>query len=345
MIEFGSDFHYIPSGSHSNQSIHHYYPSAYYYADGRQALIHLYQTQGWERLWVPAYFCYDVVASLKQAGVDLRFYYDYPGHSNDIEPLVELKKKGCFHPKDAVLRVNYFGMRSHRSNTDLPVAVVEDHTHDLIGGWARYSTADWCIASLRKTLPIPEGGLLWSPIGLPLPESPKSSLENETVAKVRWEAMEIKSRYLEGEDVDKSAFRTGFVDTEEFFDRAPVCSLDRRSTVFLFVFDIKDWYLRKQENWSILRDIRKEGVRVLLPENPGCYPFSLIILFDTFAERDRVRKALIDRQIYPAVLWSIPPTLNGEISAFSQSMLSIHCDARYASADIQQMKSIIESIL
>ena len=225
------------------------------------------------------------------------------------------------------------------------VPVVEDHTHDLIGDWALRSTADWCIASLRKSLPIPEGGMLWSPVGLRQPEQPTLSDENEKIAAIRWEAMKLKARYLAGENVEKAAFRAGFVDTEDYFDRADVCDIDSLSREYLTQFDVRDWYNKKRENWELLRDIKKDGIRVVLPECRGCYPFSLVLLFDSFEERNRVRKELIERQIYPAILWNIPEPKDGDVFKFSRGMLSIHCDARYTKEDILQMRSIIESIL
>lgn len=345
MREFGSDFHYIePQGSGVN-TLRDFIPSANYYADGRQALIDLYRSQGWQRLWVPEYFCYDVIASLKEAGLELRFYADYPGYWEDDKTLESIQRNGYFRPTDAILRVNFFGTRGYRSPDKLNIPVVEDHTHDLIGSWAINSHADWCVASLRKTLPVPEGGMLWSAMGLPLPKAPAHSEENETIAAIRWEAMKLKKRYLAGENLEKQSFRAGFVDTEEYFDRADVCALDTASRDYLHSFDIRDWYNRKRDNWELLCDIKKEGVRILRPENMGCYPFSLILVFMTGDERNRVRKALIEKQIYPAILWSVPAPTEGEVFKMSNGMLSIHCDARYTKEDILQMKSIIESIL
>ena len=340
MKEFGSDFHYVNPKGGSN-TLRDFFPSANYYADGRQALIDLYRSQGWQRLWVPEYFCYDVIESLKEAGLELVFYTDYPGNDDNANDNLNVN----FRAGDAILRVNYFGTRGYRSPEKLNIPVVEDHTHDLIGSWAINSHAYWCIASLRKSLPVPEGGMLWSPVGLPLPKAPAVSEENEKIAAIRWEAMKLKARYLAGEDVEKQAFRASFVDTEEYFDRAEVCALDAGSQAFLRSFDIRDWYNRKRENWELLCDIKKDGVRVLMPENRGCYPFSLILVFMTGEERNRVRKALIEKQIYPAILWIVPAPTEGEIFKMSNGMLSIHCDARYTKEDILQMKSIIESIL
>ena len=110
-------------------------------------------------------------------------------------------------------------------------------------------------------------------------------------------------------------------------------------------FDIREWYNKKRANWELLRDIKKDGVRVLGIENMGCYPFSLVLLFDSLDERDRVRKELIAHQIYPAILWNVPSPTEGEIFQISRGMLSIHCDGRYNAEDIQQMRTIIESIL
>lgn len=347
MLEFGSDFHYIePGKSLIGKTIHDVFPSASYYADGRQALIHLYQSNCWERLWVPEYYCPDVIASLEAAGLVLSTYKDYPGWSDDVRSLQTLQEKGCLSSNHAILRVNYFGMRSRRSSIDLHgTVIIEDHTHDLLGEWARFSQTDWCIASLRKTLPIPEGGILWSPKQFQLPESPQRSEGNEDVAAIRWNAMRLKARYLAGEAVDKTTFRSGFLDTEGFFDSASVCSLDQMSQDYLASFDVADWYRRKRDNWEILRSIKKEGVMVLTPESRGCFPFSLIIRFDSPERRDKAKKALIDNNIYPAILWTIDPTLDEEVHEFAKEMLSIHCDGRYSPEETLRMKSIIESIL
>lgn len=346
MIEFGSDFHYIIGFQGTGNTLGEFYPHANYYADGRQALIHLYQSQGWQRLWVPEYFCYEVIESLKQAGLNLMFYTDWPTCNNDSKTIDAIQQKGHLLPTDAILRVNYFGTRLNRTSEHLPVAaVVEDHTHDLIGDWPIHSTADWCIASLRKSLPVPEGGILWSPMGLRLPEQPAASEENERIAFIRWEAMRLKSRYLAGEPIEKATFRAGYVNTEEYFDTAPICALDRTSQEYLRTFDTKAWYNRKRENWELLSDIRKDDMQVVRPESKGCYPFSLVLQFDNPDERDRGRKELIAHQIYPAILWNIPTPASGEVFSFSHCMLSIHCDARYTREDILEMKSIIESIV
>lgn len=346
MLEFGSDFHYIKSCCSSGRVLSDYYPIANYYADGRQSLIHLYKSYGWERIWLPEYYCYDVIKSLKDAGLNVVFYTDYPNNNEDSYTLNSIQEKGLFRPTDAILRVNYFGLRSHRSSDGFSVAaVIEDHTHDLIGDWASNSTADWCIASLRKTLPIPEGGILWSPRKFALPESPISLDQNEEIASIRWDAMELKARYIAGDGIEKAAFRPGYVDTEAFFDTCDVCALDKRSKEYLESFDVASWYQRKLDNWSLLRDFHRQDVRILVPDNSQCYPFSLVFVFSSHEKRDRGRQALIGNSVYPAILWHIPPSADGDVFMMSSNMLSIHCDARYSEEDIQQLKLIIQKVI
>ena len=343
MKEFGSDFHYIPSPASSCKSIYDYFPYANFYANGRQALIHLYKSQGWTKLWVPEYYCYEVINTLRGAGLELDFYTDYPGSKRNFISLDLIQKNGFFSSSDAVLIVNYFGLRSCRKYNSWSVAaVVEDHTHDIIGGWACNSSADWCIASLRKTLPIPQGGILWSPKGLELPSPPSMSTENELAAATRWEAMELKRSYILGDNIDKAIFRASFINTELFFDKCDVCSIDVKSREYLSTFDIQSWYQRKIANWNILKEINLPGVHVLLPENADCNPFSLILIFDSIEKRDKYRIALIENRVYPAILWSIPVMVGKGAYVMSRKIISIHCDARYSIEDIQQLKLIIQ---
>lgn len=336
MKEFGSDFHYLPIQDSSVRTIADYYPDAAYYAVGRHALIDLYKKAGWNSLWVPEYFCHVVLASLEKAGIKLKFYQDTPLADERDRVLSLPYEKG-----DALLRVNYFGLRSRRYNDDIPVPVIEDHTHDLIGDWAINSDADWCIASLRKTLPLAEGGILWSPKGNKLQDGLALSPENAQLASIRWEAMKKKSLYLEDEIDDKNEFRPDMLSTEEQIDGISVSAIDDESLSYIKQFDIDRWYGLKRENREILKNVQFKHVAVLEPENSKCTPFSLTLLFDTATMRNDFRKYLIDHSVYPAILWDIPQSYSSDAIDFSKRMLSIHCDARYSKEEMIQLRHIV----
>ncbi len=342
MKEFGSDFHTIdkfvkdaPCGMP--------FPDRYRLtADGRQCILELVRHYKWKRLWMPEYFCYNIIEYLRNnTETEIVFYVDYPGY-DDRSSILELP----FLEGDALLRMNYFGMRAYRSEKDIPVPVIEDHSHDLVGDWARHSDADWCIASLRKIVPIPEGGIMWSPKGIPLNAHPVQTSFNEELARKRWRAMEEKSKYLKGEKVEKDSFRILYLETEDAFDELEISSIDERSRRYLERFDINSWYDAKKRNWQILSNLSSNGgVEVLYPEKDTLVPFSLIILFDEEGKRDRIKKKLIEEFVYPAVLWNVPDDVHRYVRDFSRKMLSVHCDGRYNESDVKELYSKINTII
>lgn len=336
MKEYGSDFHFVPIYKSHGKTVRDFFPDAVYYACGRHAILDLYEQNAWNRLWVPEYFCYEVLSSMGQFGVNWCCYPDYP-LADESETILSLP----FEEGDALLRVNYFGLRSKRSNQGIPVPVVEDHTHDLIGGWAQNSDADWCVASLRKTLPLAEGGILWSPKSKKLQKTPRMTSENDDLAELRWNAMRKKTLYLEGKIDDKNEFRPVFLSTEKGFGVMGVSLMNVETFDYLSRFDIEQWYGMKKQNRNILNESLSTIATVLEPEDSNCNPFSFTLLFDTEDVRNVFRKYLIDSCVYPAILWNVPDDTTPEIMDFSKRMLSVHCDARYNREDIMQLCEII----
>jgi hypothetical protein len=292
-------------------------------------------------LWVPDYFCYEVIETIKQqTGIEVVMYSDSPLEEGKVEYL-------SFYEDDALLRMNFFGMREFRSSKNIPVPVIEDHSHDPFSHWALYSDADWCISSIRKTLPLPEGGMMWSPKEHKLDIDVTTSEENEKIASTRWEGMEMKARYLNGEEVSKDVFRNIFIETEEWFNSAEPALIDDRSrTCITKLFDLNLWLGAKRRNWALLSKlVNKEHCQVITAEHESCTMFSLILLMENSEWRDFVRKRLIDNCVYPAILWNVPSEASEASRDFSARMLSIHCDGRYTEKDVMQLADILNKAL
>lgn len=337
MIEFGSDFHFIDNYNSGRAHLTDVHRNAILLADGRQCIVVLIRQYGWKRIWMPDYFCYEVIDTIKeQTGIKVMFYEDNPLHEGQVERLP-------FEEGDVLLRMNFFGMRGQRNNKTLPCPVIEDHTHDMFGHWALYSDADWCIASIRKSLPLPEGGMMWSPKGHKLTVDVLPSEENEQIATTRWDGMEMKAQYLNGTAVSKEEFRKRYTGTEEWFDKAEPALIDERSRMFVTKqLDFDLWQGAKRRNWTLLKSLVKgDSCKVLKPEDDTCTMFSLVLLFDTKEQRDMVRKQLIGACVYPAVLWAVPESASAEPRSFSERMLSVHCDGRYTEVDIRQLANIL----
>jgi len=341
MQEFGSDFHYIDNYNSNRAHLTDVYKDVVFFADGRQCLIALMKQYGWKRIWMPEYFCYEVIGSFAEASdAEIAYYHDSPT-SDDSAVVTSLP----YEEGDVLLRVNYFGLRDFRSEKNIPVPVIEDHTHDLMGRWSLYSDADWCIASLRKILPIPEGGMMWSPKGHQYLSKVKSTPENNDVAQKRWTAMEMKSGYLAGEQVEKDSFRKLYIETEEWFDHAGLSGIDERTRTYLNHLDINAWVSAKRQNWKALKELVKTNVPVLEPEEESCNVFSFLILAKDREQRDQWRKELIVRKVYPAILWNVPNNVNAKAKDLSNRILSIHCDGRYSVGDMEQLSILLNEIL
>ena len=341
MREFGSDFHYVTDYQSKGVRLTDVYRDAFFLADGRQCIVALIQQEKWDKLWVPVYFCHEVIETIRQqTNIEIAFYPDNP-QSNDKEIVRNLP----YSKGDALLRMNYFGMRTHRNEADIPVPVIEDHTHDLYGHWALNSNADWCIASLRKVLPIPEGGMLWSPKGHPFILELENTEDNQSITDVRWEAMKMKRNYLNGIFLDKEAFRKRYVETEEWFDTAELSMIDKRSMDFIHELNVDLWHKTKRNNWQLLYYLLSNKVKILQPENESCAMFSLVVLTGNREQRESLRHSLIERDVYPAILWQMPKWTDENAREFSDRMLSIHCDGRYTEDDIKKLAGIVSQAI
>ena len=73
---------------------------------------------------------------------------------------------GSLSSTDIILVCNHFGISEQSlfdSLIDSPSLIIEDHTHDPWSPWSFGSRASYCFSSLRKTLPLPDGSVIWSP--------------------------------------------------------------------------------------------------------------------------------------------------------------------------------------
>lgn len=346
MKEFGSDFHTIKNNYNSeNLGFTSIFHNVSYLANGRQGLILILRQEKYKRLWVPEYYCYDILKDITKAtNIKFEYYKCYPGIEN-LDFLMQLP----FEKGDALLIMNYYGLDN---NINFPefVPVIEDHSHDLLNSTAFNSNADWCFASLRKTLPLAEGGIVWSPKGYKADDSINTSIDNEQLATRRWLAMDMKADYLNTsnsieQDIKlKESFRKLYLETEEAFSCLEISSLDDRSIELLKHFDVKDWYNQKKKNWIQLTSLIANKIDYLIPKNDSCTPFSLVLKLDNLERREKFRKELIKNGVYPAVLWSVPETCSKEVRMISDSLLSIHCDGRYTEQDITKLACIINIV-
>ena len=338
MIEFGSDYHLCGEKHIGGNTLFDVFPNVRLYASGRHAFSALLGHHDWKRIWIPAYFCYEVITHIEQLHVTVKLYNDFPNNPNVKQTIESLPTQ----EGDVLLRVNYFGVNLNAETLDIDIPIIEDHTLGLNSEWAKHSTADWCVASLRKSLPIALGGMLWSPKRQTLPQPIEVTNEVVKLADKRYEAMSLKTAYLNNQFHQKDVFRNLYIETEQQIETLQVSGLDNRSIEIITHLNIETWMNIKIENWETAhRLLTTYAIRHI--ENANS-PFSILLKCTSNEERELLRKHLIQRHIYPAILWTMPKDSPfDEAKVCADTMLSVHCDARYNSDNIVHIsKQIIE---
>jgi hypothetical protein len=340
--EHGSDFHWLdlePPAEPEPVPWH----GGTAWTSGRDALAALCRARRWRRLWVPTYFCQKVLAALRAAGVELAAYPDSP-----LDPAADPSRLPA-KPGDGILVVNYFGLRSQPADAYPGAAeVVEDHSHDPFSDWARRSRAPWCVASLRKTLPAPAGGVVWSPEGLVAPTATAATARGERAALAGLTALLLKRLYLDGQPVAKKSYRQLAAQSESAL--GDVSALPGWAGQLIATFPTGSWRRARRQNFASARSELSgvHGLRLLEPAAPDSVPFSLVLVLDRPTAATALRAALIRRRVYAARLWDLEqPVLEDVPEAhreLSRCAISVHCDQRYGASHMRDVARTIRAL-
>lgn len=331
--EHGSEFH-LPDLS-ASPSNNEWLRDFVYMGSGRDSLALLIaygiEHRGWKRVFLPTYYCEDVAPRLRGNGVEVLWYSAGPSREAEVP-------EGS--PGDVLVRVAYFGWGLATLAESFGGEIVEDHTHDPWG--AEESEADYCFASLRKTLPLPDGGILWSPRSHSLPATPQLDSAHTVAAMNKLAAMALKRSYLSGGDVDKFAFRALAVEGEAALGRGAISGILPLSQIMLEAMPINAWRRKRRENVEAFRDALGEGTGIEVVGPPDAEaPFAVILRLPNRHLRDALRTRLCNDSIYPAVLWPFDPerrqSLPPEDLSFSDTTMALHADARYGQDDMRRV--------
>jgi hypothetical protein len=335
--EVGGEFHLPvdPPGPY-----HRWPDDAVWYALGRHAVEALLRHLRSPRLWLPDYFCHEVAERWReQAAVEL--YEDDPRWP---EPGWESLRPDA---RDLVLAVNYFGVRSgspwREWREGTACVLVEDHAHDPASDWATTSAADYAFTSLRKTLPVPDGAILWSPRGLTLPEQPAGGADG---SELKLAAMLLKGEYLgRGDGGLKERFRRLQLDGEERLAGAAVAGAAAATRESLVRGVPLPWRARRSENTARLLSALHglNAAEPLFTEWPAdAAPFGAVLVFESGDVRDAVGEALRGADVYCPVHWADAGESGSErVRELAARILTIPTDWRYSAADMARVASLV----
>jgi acyl-CoA synthetase (AMP-forming)/AMP-acid ligase II len=293
---------------------------------------------------VPAYICGSVLDALAVEGLRPVLY----GVDAHLEVMVDQLLHGK-HRAQAVLLVDYFGFASNagcyvRQLAGQGLRIIYDCSHSLLGMPRASPLVDTYVASLRKLLPLPDGGLtlVHSKHHNVCPSPPSQSRH----ASVRMAAMVWKGAWLKQAMWPQPPFRDLFLHAERMLDaERDINGMSTMSSVLLQLLDV---------NYIVER--RRANFLELLSSSPR-WPESVVPLYDSLAagvcplgfpvivdRRDDFRRFLIAHRIYPPVHWDLDPRVFGEFPQslrLSRHILTLPCDQRYGSPDMRVLSDVI----
>ena len=324
------------------------YGTAVFTASGRSAIQLLLQEMNpiCKTVLLPAYICESVIAPFVNQGYRCLFYELEKDLSPGIASCVRQEPIGIF------LHLGYFGFHSDNGIQQLlrelkqtGTVIVEDVTHTLFSTYGRFCENDYYIASLRKWMGLPSGGMLAS-------QNCRLSNrveQNYEFAELRKEALALKQSYIRHQEPElKIRYLQLFALAEECLDReiAPV-GMDEMSKQILCGIDWQELIQKRRENYRFLTEElkdRQEFVSVFeTPDSDICPLFFPVFVK---SEREQLRNYLREEQIYCPVHWKVPRWIDlaeRQTTAWIYSrILSIPCDQRYGIEDMARVVTKIK---
>jgi len=345
--EVGSEFHWDPAallGAEQGGGLPSWLPARRaLFATGcgaLTALLRLLAPRG--RLHVPSYFCLGVAEALA-AEIPIAWYRHLPdGRGPRWETL--RARAG-----DVVLAQNLFG-RDEQAPWDAwlgahaGVTVVEDHSHDPFSNWARESTAAYAVASLRKTLPLPDGGLLWSPRGLDLP---RPAGAESAGAHLKLAAMLLKSAWLAGRPIPKDGFRELQQEGEHILlgSGGPASAVTVAALALLDVVGLRAASTRNAYALIAALPADLAAGRVLTGGPADAAPFRVQVVCASEGVRDSVLAHLARHRIYAPVHWrqngAGPCSGDEEAADWAARILTVPVDHRCSPDDVRRVAEVL----
>jgi dTDP-4-amino-4,6-dideoxygalactose transaminase len=291
-------------------------------------------------VWMPAFLCDAVLAGVPDSTM-VRFY----GVTRDLRigsvEWVENVSQG-----DLVLLIDYFGFPCDGSACRAVQArgawVLEDASHALLSSHVGRH-ANFIIYSPRKMLAVPDGGVLvirnfdnWPVIELkPAPPA--------------WVLKTIEALVLRREFDIHGGERYFFPLFQQIEASTPVGAYEMSGLTQLLLehsFDYPAIAHARRQNYQKLATILRH-VAIFPDLHDNVVPLGFPIRIPC---RDRVRRGLFLKDIYPPIHWSVPQQVPRDFAdsyRLAEEIMTLVCDQRYGISDMERVAEIVthESML
>lgn len=298
---------------------------------GRQAIKYVVEliklNQDTFTIWLPDYYCMHVTKWLKNNYSNIKTY-----KTNPSEPGFEVNADKFASEGDAVIINNFWGISKCKIFKGTKnITVIEDHSHGWLSPTCIDSDADYCIVSLRKSLPIPLGGMAWSPKNHKI--AGNVSLESTNFYETTWKCilkgMDLKYDYEISGDISLKENSLSLIGKAELdlHNNNSLVTMNNEHKKTINDFLNINYTIFKFKNIKQLAEhiLPNKNFNFITSNLFGA--FGAILFFKDLDYLNTFKKYLISKSIYPSLLWP-----NNEPSY--GYYLNIHIDYRYGKDDM-----------
>ncbi|MBR4024777.1 MAG: hypothetical protein IKI86_05810 [Firmicutes bacterium] len=264
------------------------------------------------------------------AGLEVSFYPVYAENG-----LIQEVKGNC----DALLVMDFFGYSGEKADLKgYDGIVIRDVTHSIFS--KTYDDADYYFGSLRKWCGVWTGGYAWSADGKALDTGRPYDPE---YVSLREEAMLLKDQYIRGLGDWNKSYLQLFGKAEDMLEDAGIESAHEGDVLAARRLNVDMIREKRRSNAAKLRDAFKDIIIFPEMKDSDCPLFVPVMVPEN--KRDELRRYLIEREIYCPVHWPVSEyhKLNDKTEEIYRNELSLVCDQRYSSADMDRMIDTIEA--
>ena len=323
-----------------------------FYLSGRMALRQIIRDikrdKTIKRASLPSYCCESMIEPFLKENIEVIFY----------DVFLKSGKIVCngdgINNADMILTLNYFGIDTsctRKFEQEIRAAhpdsvIIKDATHSLLSDDVYDDTYDYVFASIRKWSGLSGGVILKSS-----PDIEPLTRLNMDYEKTVHEAMSAKKEYIRDGKGSKERFLSLYNKAEEMLDSDPAgYGISKNAKEQFRYFDLDRVAGSRKSNCQILADNqdiwRMKGIEPVCADlSEGDIPLFFPVIFRSKEHRDKLRKYLIDNEVYCPVHWPVSPAhrLTGKTIEIYDRCLSVICDQRYSTADMLRIMGLIDS--
>ena len=289
------------------------------------------------QVWIPSFLCNTIIEAIDTDRTVVRFYeIDY-----DLKiPLTHWISQVA--PGDLVIFIDYFGFSYDRQFGALAKErgawVLEDASQALLSTNIGKKDSDFVLFSLRKWIGVPDGGILRFPENFSMKGISLSAVPDLWWLKA-FGAVLLR-REFDGGVLNREWYKL-FREAEDETPTGLYSMSNLSQAILKYSVDYSSIAKRRIDNYNILLESLQDYALFPVLETdvvPLGFPVRL-------RNRDFIRNALFENEIYPPVHWpinGIVPSKYKQSHRLSNEIMTIPCDQRYSFED---MKRVIDTFL